>query len=254
MLTQRPIGAFDFDGTLTIRDSYNAFLAWRCGPWRLVLGALRLTPAALTYLLDRDRGRLKAAATRALLGGVSQTEMEADAERFAETFGRNFFRADAIRVWREWGERGAIRVIVTASPDLTVAPFARMLGAERLIGTRLATDDRDRITGALVGANCRGAEKVRRLREAFGETMSLEAAYGDSRGDTEMLAMAKTAGFKVFTRTDPGALTRSAPSQDRRRRRAASSISSPAPSCTSTRIPPASSPTSARRTPLTSTG
>lgn len=206
-LAQRPIVAFDFDGTLTIRDSYNAFLAWRCGPLRLALGALRLAPAALAYLVDRDRGRLKATATRILLCGMSRSGIEADAARFAETFGRNFFRADAIRVWREWGDRGALRVIVTASPELTVAPFARRLGADRLIGTRLATDDQDRITGAFVGANCRGAEKVRRLREAFGEAFELEAAYGDSRGDTEMLALARTAGFKVFTRTDSGALT-----------------------------------------------
>jgi phosphatidylglycerophosphatase C len=206
-LALRPIVAFDFDGTLTIKDSYNAFLAWRCGPWRLALGALRLTPAALAYLVDRDRGRLKASATRVLLGGLSRTGIEADAARFAETFGRNFFRTDAIRVWREWGERGAIRVIVTASPELTVAPFAKLLGADHLIGTRLATDDQDRITGAFVGANCRGAEKVRRLREVFGETFALEAAYGDSSGDTEMLALARTAGFKVFTGADPGALT-----------------------------------------------
>jgi phosphatidylglycerophosphatase C len=206
-LTQRPIVAFDFDGTLTIRDSYNAFLAWRRGPLRLTVSALRLTPAVLLYLVDRDRGRLKAAATRILLGGMPRSQIEADAARFAETFGRNFFRADAIRVWREWGERGAIRVIVTASPELTVAPFAKRLGAERLIGTRLATDAQGCITGAFVGANCRGAEKVRRLREAFGESVTLEAAYGDSSGDTEMLALAKTAGFKVFTRAEPGALT-----------------------------------------------
>jgi phosphatidylglycerophosphatase C len=205
-LVRPPIVAFDFDGTLTIRDSYNAFLAWRCGPLRLGLAALRLTPAALAYLVNRDRGRLKIAATRILLGGVSRSEIEADAARFAETFGRNFFRTDAIRVWRDWGERGAIRVIVTASPELTVAPFAKMLGAERLIGTRLATDARDRITGAFVGANCRGAEKVRRLREVFGGAFELEAAYGDSSGDIEMLALARTAGFKVFNATGPGAL------------------------------------------------
>ena len=205
-LAQRSIVAFDFDGTLTIRDSYNAFLAWRSSPLRLALAALRLTPAALAYLFDPDRGRLKAAATRALLGGVSRSGIETDAARFAETFGRDFFRADAIRTWRDWGERGAIRVIVTASPELTVAPFARILGADRLIGTRLASDDQDRITGAFIGAYCRGAEKVRRLREAFGEDVRLEAAYGDSGGDTEMLALARTPGFKVFTATTPGAL------------------------------------------------
>jgi phosphatidylglycerophosphatase C len=204
--TQRPIVAFDFDGTLTIRDSYNAFLAWRCGPLALGFGALRLAPAALSYLAHRDRGRLKAAATRTLLGGACRSEIKAEAEHFAETIRRDFFRADALRTWREWGERGAERVIVTASPELTVAPFAQMLGADRLIGTRLATDAQDRITGDFIGLNCRGPEKVRRLRAVFGQAVELEAAYGDSAGDTEMLALARTAGFKVFTATTPGAL------------------------------------------------
>jgi phosphatidylglycerophosphatase C len=39
---------------------------------------------------------------------------------------------------------------------------------------------------------------VRRLREVFGEDVRLEAAYGDSDGDREMLAMAEEQGMKVF--------------------------------------------------------
>ena len=51
-------------------------------------------------------------------------------------------------------------VIVTASPDLVVAPFARGLGADNLIGTQLCFDEQDRVTGAFLGPNCRGPEKV----------------------------------------------------------------------------------------------
>jgi phosphatidylglycerophosphatase C len=54
------------------------------------------------------------------------------------------------------------------------------------------------VTGAFAGPNCRGEEKVRRLRAAFGEDMPLAAAYGDTTGDTEMLAMADEAGFRRF--------------------------------------------------------
>ena len=58
------IVAFDFDGTLTVRDSFIAFLKWRAGPGRWALGLLRLAPAALAYVFHRDRGRIKAAAAR----------------------------------------------------------------------------------------------------------------------------------------------------------------------------------------------
>jgi phosphatidylglycerophosphatase C len=89
-------------------------------------------------------------------------------------------------------------LIVTASPEIVVAPIARALGADQLIGTRLAFDEAGRVTGELDGLNCRGPEKVRRLREAYGEDVRLEAAYGDTDGDTEMLALAEEQGLRVF--------------------------------------------------------
>jgi phosphatidylglycerophosphatase C len=90
-------------------------------------------------------------------------------------------------------------VIVTATPEIVVAPIARGLGADLLIGTRLAFDGADRFTGAFEGENCRGPEKVRRLQAAFGPDVRLEAAYGDTDGDAEMLALAEERGMKVFS-------------------------------------------------------
>jgi phosphatidylglycerophosphatase C len=197
-LFHRPIVAFDFDGTLTVKDSYTAFLAWRAGPLAYAAGLVRLIPAVLSYLARPDRGRLKAAATRMFLAGASRNEIEADAQRFAEGHARTLFRPDAIRAWKHWQADNARMVIVTASPDLIVAPFARGLGADLLIGTRLEFDTAGGVTGEFVGPNCRGLEKVLRLRETFGVDVELEAAYGDTDGDLDMLALAKERGFKVF--------------------------------------------------------
>ena len=194
----RPLVGFDFDGTLTSEDSFMAFLAWRVGAGAYLAGLAALAPAAARYLLDRDRGRLKAAATRRFLAGLPRTGLEAEAQRFATARGRALLRPDALRAWRRWQADGARLVIVTASPEIIVAPIARALGADRLIGTRLALDAQDRITGAFDGANCRGQDKVRRLREAFGDDVALEAAYGDTDGDREMLTLAEEKGFKVF--------------------------------------------------------
>lgn len=194
-----PIVAFDFDGTLTIRDSFTAFLRWRAGPARWALGLARLTPAVVTYVRDRDRGRIKAASVREFLGGLDRSTLEAEAEQFAEFIWPRFIRPDALACWQDWGDKGAHRVIVTASPEITVAPFARRLGAEALLGTHMAFDDDDRVTGGFTGPNCRGEEKVRRLRAAYGDNVQLAAAYGDTSGDTEMLAFAAEAGFRVFT-------------------------------------------------------
>ena len=194
----QPIVAFDFDGTLTIRDSFTQFLRWRAGPGGWALGLVRMARATAAYARDRDRGAIKAASVRIFLGGVTRAELEADAAKFADATWDRFMRPDALKVWEDWGARGAHRVIVTASPEITVAPFARRLGAEGLLGTHLTFDDQDRVTGAFASPNCRGEEKVRRLREAFGYDVRLDAAYGDTSGDTEMLAIAKTQGYRVF--------------------------------------------------------
>jgi phosphatidylglycerophosphatase C len=193
--------AFDFDGTLTTKDSFTGFLAWRVGMARYVAGLIRLLPSLLAYLIDRDRGRLKAAAASVFLKGLSRAELDASARRYAESHARKLLRPDAVRAWKRWQGQGARLVVVTASPESVVAPFARGLGCDRIIATQLEFDQADRVTGRLAGPNCRGEEKVRRLREVFGPDVHLEAAYGDTSGDHAMLALADEAGFKVFQGT-----------------------------------------------------
>ena len=194
-----PIVAFDFDGTLTTRDSFTAFLRWRTPPARWVLGGLRLVPAALAYIAHRDRGRIKAAAVREFLHGVTRERLESDARRFAELHSRSLLRPDAVMAWKRWRDERVRLVIVTASPDIVVAPFARGLGADDVIGTRLAFDAQGKATGAFSSPNCRGPEKVMRLTQAYGADLELRAAYGDTDGDTEMLAAAQEPYFRVFT-------------------------------------------------------
>ena len=193
-----PVVAFDFDGTLTCRDSFVAFFQWRAGTARFAAGVAGLAPEIINHLLRPDRGRLKAAMARQFLGPIERQTLEAEARRFAASRADALLRPDALACWRDWRNRGARLFIVTASPETLVAPFAQRLGADGLIGTRLKWDARDCYAGVLDGPNCRGPEKVVRLREALGGDLSLEAAYGDSTGDTEMLAFARRGGMKVF--------------------------------------------------------
>lgn len=194
----RAVVAFDFDGTLTVRDSYTAFLRWRSGAARYAAGMAKLAPAGLSYLLHHDRGRIKAAATREFLSGVPRETLEAEAKAFARESAQALLRSDAVATWRWWRAREAVMVIVTASPDAVVAPFARALGADVLLGTQLEYDAEDRVTGAFACPNCRGDEKVIRLRAHFGDDVRLAAAYGDTSGDRAMLKIADEKGYRVF--------------------------------------------------------
>ncbi|MEO8112955.1 MAG: HAD-IB family hydrolase [Phenylobacterium sp.] len=195
---EAPIVAFDFDGTLTVRDSFTAFLRWRAGRARYATGLMRLLPAALHFLFHRDRGRLKAAVVGEFLRGVPRRTLEAEARTFAEQHSRAMLRPDAVAAWKRWRAQRVRLVIVTASPTLIVGPFARGLGAHGLLGTELAFDPDDRVAGGFTTPNCRGPEKVVRLRAAYGPDVEIRAAYGDTRGDREMLKAAETAGYRAF--------------------------------------------------------
>lgn len=194
-----PIVAFDFDGTLTVRDSFSAFLIWRCGRLRAAITAITLLPDAVAYLIHQDRGRLKSALVRAFLGDVTLEAASREAKCFAKTQAKSLLRPDALASLKEWREKNAHVVIVTASPEFLVRPFAEHVDADGLLATRLGVDSSGRFTGILDGGNCRGAEKVVRLKALFGPRLDLEAAYGDSDGDTEMLAAARRPGLRAFT-------------------------------------------------------
>ena len=193
-----PLVAFDFDGTLTVRDSFVAFLRWRVGAPAFLVKARWLTPSVIAFVKTRDRGGLKAAAARLYLGDISREAMAEAALRFAIESFDHLIRPDALACWRRWRADGARLVIVTASPEILIAPFAERLGADDLIGSRLEFDATGRFTGRLAGANCRGPEKVARLEAAYGGPVRLAAAYGDTAGDREMLAIADAPGLRVF--------------------------------------------------------
>ena len=107
-----------------------ASCAWRAGrrgfawPWR------RLAPALARYLIDRDRGRLKAAMVGDSWPGNAREALEAEAQRFAAERAMAAAAARRADVLARWQGADARLVIVTASPEILVAPFARGLGAE----------------------------------------------------------------------------------------------------------------------------
>jgi len=70
---------------------------------------------------------------------------------------------------------------------------------ERALGVEQGVDGVDRFTGLLEGADCTGAEKLRRLQALVGGLHDVELhVYGDSDGDRELLAAADHPHFRPF--------------------------------------------------------
>lgn len=188
------VAAFDFDETLTTSDSVVPFLRRFTSRRQLVTGLLPHTLRVLPLAVRRDRDRLRALATQLVFTGRPISEVEAAAEAHGAAIVRRGLRPDTEQRLRWHLERGHRVAIVSASYDQYVRTVAAGLGDVAVLATRLEVVDGS-CTGRLEGRNCRGPEKVERLSSwlrSQGYTRSdVELyAYGDSRGDEEMLAWA----------------------------------------------------------------
>jgi phosphatidylglycerophosphatase C len=186
------VAAFDFDGTLTRGGSVVAFLR-AVSNTNLVSAGLRRLPAlGLAGLLGgAHTDRVKEQLFVATLSGLPAEAVKEQAGRFGLEHYERHARADTAARLAAHRAAGDRVVMVSASPELYVAPVARRLGADGVIATRLAVDRSGRLTGRYDGANCRGSEKTRRLRAWMAEELPGETpvvwAYGNSRGDLALL-------------------------------------------------------------------
>lgn len=88
-------------------------------------------------------------------------------------------------------------LIVTASLDLWVQPFADHFGM-KLLATTVEFKD-DIFTGNFVGINCNGDEKVNRiLEEIKNKQFDKTIAFGDTKADQPMLNWADESHFRFF--------------------------------------------------------
>ena len=187
------VAAFDFDGTLTNGGSVFDFLTGVAGRRTVLRAGAALAPrlahAALVggTVADETKEELFIR----VLAGTDATYFRQVAEEFAQSHLAGHVRPEVRRRLDWHRSRGDRVVVVSASPDAYVAVAADRLAAHATIATLLEEDAAGRITGRYLGANCRGEEKVRRLRLWMAES-GLESArlwaYGNSRGDLRMLA------------------------------------------------------------------
>ncbi len=192
------LSVFDFDGTLSYRDSFLPFLRFALGARLFARLFLLLPHCALLALRLASRDDLKERLVRLTLAGAPLKTVEEKAKAFAARRAASMLRPAAVAAVRGEIEAGREVVICSATPEIVLRPFAEMLGAD-LVGTRLEAGQDGILTGRLKGANCRGEEKVRRLSERFGDPSGWDLrAWGDSGGDRPMLALAREAHWKPF--------------------------------------------------------
>lgn len=190
--------AFDFDGTMTRRDSLVEFIRYNRGDFKLASWIFLHLPWLVMMKLGLyDHSRLKERLFRHMFGGRGERLLELQAATFVGD-NHDIVRPAAMAAVKEALARGEKVCIVSASPTLWVRFFFWDCPGIVFLCTGLEVKD-GKYTGSFSTPNCYGEEKVRRLKAAFPERGQYHiVAYGDSRGDREMLAYADEAHYKPF--------------------------------------------------------
>jgi HAD superfamily hydrolase (TIGR01490 family) len=193
------LALFDFDGTLTRTDTFVGFIRFAFGSTavaRALLGAHRATWALL-----RGQGldRVKLHILRSLFSGRTEAWVAALGADYARRVLPRTMRPAAVERL-DWHHRqGHAVVIVSASLRFWLLPFCHRHHAS-LICTELAARD-GVLTGDVQGEHCYGPAKARRVLERFDRASYRRVyAYGDSRGDRELLALADEPYYRTFAR------------------------------------------------------
>jgi HAD superfamily hydrolase (TIGR01490 family) len=194
------VAAFDFDGTLTRYDTMFPFLLHTAGWGSFIRHVTVLAPTLAGYGLGMVRNDIaKERVFVRFLSGMDIAALRDKGVQFAATKLPGLLRGQAMErlAWHQ--QRGHRCVVISASLELYVRPWAERTGFDDVIATRLELRDDGRTSGRLSGKNCFGPEKIRRLEELLGPKSGFTLyAYGDSRGDRELLASADHAYFRKF--------------------------------------------------------
>ncbi|MFN0174550.1 MAG: HAD-IB family hydrolase [Saprospiraceae bacterium] len=193
-ISGRHLHLCDFDGTLTQGDSFVRFLLFTVPLPRLIVGGfvLVLRFSGLIFSGKWSNEAAKAAVLSVFFRGKSVAEMKTLGEEFCQKKIRALLRTELLERLRQALQKGETVVVVSASPNIWLQPFC---AEERfdLLCTELEFES-GQFTGNFSTPNCNGAEKARRIHASFDlNAFEKVTAYGNSKGDAAMFALADEA-------------------------------------------------------------
>ena len=158
------IAAFDFDGTLTRHDTLIPFLWHIAGPVKFLLKISLMAPTLLAYALGLIRNDIaKIKVLRCFLANMEMSRLNQYALQFAEKKLPALQRDVAMQRLQWHKKQGHRCILVSASLEIYLRPWATKLGFSDILGSRLEQIDNNRTSGKLLGENCFGPEKMRRI-------------------------------------------------------------------------------------------
>ncbi|NDW08371.1 HAD-IB family hydrolase [Dysgonomonas sp. 520] len=191
MNTSKPvIAAFDFDGTITTKDTLFDFIKFYHGKTKLLLGMIWLSPVLILFKLGFIRNdRAKQKLFSHFFKGVNINDFNLVCANYSLRID-SICKAKTLERIKWHRNQNHQVVIISASVENWIKPWALKSGLGDVLATQIEVEG-DILTGRFSSPNCYGQEKVNRLKETFPNREDYTLyAYGDSRGDKELLAYA----------------------------------------------------------------
>ncbi|UUA73388.1 HAD family hydrolase [Cellvibrio sp. QJXJ] len=184
------LALFDFDGTITNKDTFTAFVRFVTSPQRKVIGYVSLAPFILGYKAGVvSATRMRQLMVRVALSGMKTKKYHELGQIYCRRFLHTWLRKNALERIKWHLSSGDKVVIVSASLDGYLAPWCKSLGVE-LICSCLESKN-DKLTGRYIEGDCTSSEKMRRILSSYSlDQFDKVYAYGDTQEDNEMLSLA----------------------------------------------------------------
>jgi len=189
---------FDFDGTITKYDSLIKFIRYAQGNFKFICGIIILFPMLIAYKLKFiPNYKAKELMISYFFKGMSKKKFIDFADEYSLKHIDLIVRQKAIEKINWHKNKGHKVVVVSASIDLWLSAWCKKNNLE-LIATSIEIKN-NKLTGKFGSKNCYGIEKVNRIIEKYElKNFELIYAYGDSKGDKEMLNIADYKYYKYF--------------------------------------------------------
>jgi HAD superfamily hydrolase (TIGR01490 family) len=197
-IVKKEIAFFDFDGTITKKDTLLEFIKFSKGSFHFYLGFILNLPYLIAYKLKIiSNQKAKEKILTFFFEGTPVEVFKSYCSAFSKNVLPKLIRTKAMQEIKLLKEKGISIVIVSASPENWIEDWANSLQLE-IITTTLEIKN-NKITGKILGQNCHGNEKVNRINQRYNlNEYNIVAAYGDSSGDKPMLSLGQKAFYKPF--------------------------------------------------------
>ena len=197
---QKNIAFFDFDGTITTKDTMLEFAKYCLNPIKYWLGMALILPWLISMkvkLVSKQKAKEKFITY--FFGNTSIQKFNDDCNSFTKEIMPHLIKADALKAIKKFQSENTEVVIVSASAENWVAPWCIQQNIIFLC-SKLEVKE-NKITGKLSGQNCNGIEKVNRIKQQF-DTASYKNiyCYGDTDGDKPMLELATHPHYRLFVK------------------------------------------------------